>query len=279
MLGSSRLIRTSFALAALVVLLGIHGSLIDLVKQYNAPAVPLAQIGALIVIALPGIYAIRQGRDLIFKGLDPQAAVTTRNLVSWVLYVLLAIVVAQAVGINLSGFLVGGAILGVVVAAAAQASLGNFFAGLVLMVGRPYRMGAAVRLRSNQVGGAEYEGTVVDMNALYTSLRTARGELLHLPNSAVVSSAMVVGRPPLQARIDVELPPGTALEPLRETLEKELDLPPSTVTVIPSKLQAGDDPKLTCEIEVRASRQVEPGLLADALAGALATMKPVPISR
>jgi small-conductance mechanosensitive channel len=274
--GSSRLIRTLLALAVLLVLLGVQSSLVDLVKQHNASAVPLAQIGVMLLVALPGVYAIRQGRDLIFKGLDPQAAVTTRNLVSYVLYVLLAILVAQAVGVNLSGFLVGGAILGVVVAAAAQASLGNFFAGLVLMVGRPYRIGAAVRLRSNQVGGAEYEGTVVDMNALYTKLRTASGELLHLPNSAVVSSAMVVGRPPLQARIEAELPPGTALEPLRVTLEERLELPPSTVTVIPSKLQAGPDAKLTCAIEVRATHEVEPGLLADALTGALATLEPVP---
>jgi small-conductance mechanosensitive channel len=275
MSGSSKLIRTLLALSLLIVLLGIQGSLIDLVRQHNAATVPLAQIGVLILVSLPGIYAIREGRDLIFRRLDPQAAVTTRNLVSWVLYGLLGILVAQAVNINLSGFLVGGAIVGVVVAAAAQSSLGNFFAGLVLMIGRPYRIGAAIRLRSSQVGGAEYEGTVVDMNALYTSLRTARGELLRLPNSAVVSSAMVIGRPPLQARMDVELAPGTALETLRETLEERLELPPSTVTVTPSKLQVGTEPKLTCQVEVRATHQVRPGSLADALNVALESAKPV----
>ena len=37
---------------------------------------------------------------------------------------------ASELGVNLSGLLVGGAILGVIVASASQASLGNFFSGL-----------------------------------------------------------------------------------------------------------------------------------------------------
>ena len=58
------------------------------------------------------------------------------------------------------------------------------------------------------LGNVEYEGTVLDMGALYTTMTTASGEVLKLPNCSVVTSALVLGEAPLQADIEVALPPG-----------------------------------------------------------------------
>jgi hypothetical protein len=65
----------------------------------------------------------------------------------------------------------------------------------------------AVRLRAPNLGGAGYWGTVVNMGALYTTPTAASGEVLKLHNSAVVASALVLGETPLQAEVDVALPP------------------------------------------------------------------------
>ena len=45
--------------------------------------------------------------------------------------------------VNLGNLLVGGAVTGVVIGIAAQQTLGNFFAGLVLLFARPYVPGPA----------------------------------------------------------------------------------------------------------------------------------------
>jgi small-conductance mechanosensitive channel len=231
----------------------------------------LLQIGSVLVAALLGTIAIHDGLGLLLRGLDQQAGIVLRNLGSWTLYGLLALWSASELGVNLSGLLVGGAILGVIVASASQASLGNFFSGLVLMMARPYRVGATVRLRSSIAGTVEYEGTVQDMHALYTTLRTAKGEVLHMPNSAIATSALVVGRSPLQAELEAEVPARTQLTSLRQAIQDELGERLAVVSVTPLKLQAGEEPTLTCQVEVRSARAVDPAALAEAMARALDT--------
>jgi small-conductance mechanosensitive channel len=137
-----RAFRTAAAAAVTLALLGARHDLARVVPDAYAAAVGAAVLAA---AALVGAFAIRNGVGVLTHGLDSQAIVTVRNLGTLTLYVLLGIAMASALGFNLSGLLVGGAILGVIVAAGSQASLGNFFAGLVLMLGRPYRVGGARR--------------------------------------------------------------------------------------------------------------------------------------
>jgi small-conductance mechanosensitive channel len=258
-----------------VLSVGIWAYQIDQTKDFRS----LIKAATFLVGTGCGLTAVRQGRSLLFRNLDRQAAVMWRNLTSWTLYAVVALVVAQVVGYQPTNFLVGGAILGVIVAAAAQSSLSNFFAGLVLMLSRPYRIGTSMRLRSAVVGGGvEYEGTVVDMNALYTTLRTGNGQVLRLPNNALVTSAMIIGPPPVQARMDLEVPQGTPLARLRQTVEERLGVQPGAVVVTPMKLTAAlpDAPGiLFCQVEVRSARHFDPSALADALSSALESARPV----
>jgi small-conductance mechanosensitive channel len=260
--------RAVVAAAVTLALLAVQRDLTRVVPDRYAPAITA---GVLVVAALVGAVAIRNGVGVLTYGLDPQATVTIRNLSTWALYALLGVAMASALGFNLSGLLVGGAILGVIVAAGSQASLGNFFAGLVLMMGRPYRVGTSIRVRGPNLGGVEYEGTVSDMGALYTTLTTAAGEVLKLPNSAVVTSALVLGEAPLQADVDVALPPGTALRPIEAALRERLGPETAAVTIRPRLLEAGAGGKLACQVQVRSATAVDPAVVAEALAVALAT--------
>lgn len=87
--------------------------------------------------------------------------------------------------------LVGGAVTGVLLGIAAQQTLSNFFAGLVLLIVRPFRVGEKVVVRSGALGG-EYEGTVIEMGLFYVSLTTDRGHL-ELPNAQVLAAAVGPG--------------------------------------------------------------------------------------
>jgi small-conductance mechanosensitive channel len=246
----------------LVLLLSFENDIVGLSPPHWALPV---RLGLVVAAALAGTFGIRNAVAAATRGLDRQAAVVVRNLSTWTLYVMLALGMASALGLNLSGLLLGGAILGVIVGTAAQSSLGNFFAGLLLMLGRPYRVGAALRLRGPDLAGGEYEGTVTDMGALYTTLTTAQGEILKVPNRAVVSSALVLGEAPLQADLELELPPGTPLRPIDEALRARLGSAAGVVSIRPKLVGAGSEGRLVCSVQVRSAEAIEPGLLAEAL--------------
>ena len=104
-----------------------------------------------------------------------------------------AIVLISALGLlqqPLQGLLLGGAVTGVAIGIAAQQTLGNFFAGLVLLVVKPLTVGEHVVVRSGPLG--EHEGLVVDMSLFYVDIMTATGEV-KLPNAGVLASAIGPG--------------------------------------------------------------------------------------
>ena len=85
--------------------------------------------------------------------------------------------------------LVSGAVTGVVLGIAAQQSLSNVVAGLVLLLNRPFQVGHEITVRSGSLGGP-YSGHVLSIGLTYVRLDTEEGVVL-LPNSGVL--AAVVG--------------------------------------------------------------------------------------
>ena len=86
----------------------------------------------------------------------------------------------------------GGALTSVFVGIAAQQALGNVFAGIVLLVARPFRVGNTVRFRAGALGG-ELEGTVTEIGITYVRLSSG-GTVVSVPNSQVLNA--VVGPVP-----------------------------------------------------------------------------------
>jgi small-conductance mechanosensitive channel len=94
--------------------------------------------------------------------------------------VLLKVPVAQ--------LLVGGAFATIIVTIAGQQALSNIFAGLVLLLSRPFQVGDMVLLRSGALGG-QLEGTVTEIGITYLQLDTGNG-VMSLPNSQVLAAAV-----------------------------------------------------------------------------------------
>jgi len=90
--------------------------------------------------------------------------------------------------VNLGNLLVGGAVTGVVVGIAAQQTLGNFFAGLVLLFARPYVPGQRVKVRSGAMGGP-FDGVILGAGLMYTVIDTDEG-LISMPNSGLLAAAI-----------------------------------------------------------------------------------------
>jgi len=111
-----------------------------------------------------------------------------RMIVTGFGYVVVALIALALPSVPISHALLGGAIVGVVLGIAAQQSLGNVFAGLVLLTARPFAVGSLIRVRSGALGG-EFYGTVLAMGLTYVSISTSEGKL-QVPNSSVLPAAV-----------------------------------------------------------------------------------------
>jgi small-conductance mechanosensitive channel len=97
-------------------------------------------------------------------------------------------------GVPIGQLLVGGALTSVFVGIAAQQALSNVFAGMVLLLARPFKVGDAIRLRAGALSG-EVDGTVSEIGITYMRLSTSTG-MLSVPNSQVLNA--VIGPLPPQ---------------------------------------------------------------------------------
>lgn len=149
-------------------------------------------VGAGIVFVIAGVVATRatakQIYDVVASRTGPSHAGVLRWLVTIFGYLIVTLTALGMFDVGIQHLLLGGALTGVVIGIAAQQSLSNLFAGVVLLLSRPFNVGDAIRIRSGSFGGA-LEGTVSGMGMTYVTLLTDDGPLA-LPNSTMLASAV-----------------------------------------------------------------------------------------
>jgi small-conductance mechanosensitive channel len=96
--------------------------------------------------------------------------------------------------IPIGQLILGGALTGVVFGIAGQQTLANMFAGMVLLIAHPFRVGERVQLRSGALGGT-IEGLVVEIGLAYLHVDAPEG-LLAIPNSQALSAVVAPPTPP-----------------------------------------------------------------------------------
>jgi small-conductance mechanosensitive channel len=203
---AARAARTHLIRGALAVVVALVGLVLasslgapgdeGLITKLRDPSA--GDLGALcgaIAFLVGGILAVRAvvraANRAVEERLDDRRATPIGLIISSVGYILMILPTLEILGVDLSGLLLGGAITGVVVGIAAQQTLANFFAGIVLLVVRPFTVGDDVVLRSGPLGG-EYEGRVIEMSFFYIDMVTAAGPV-KLPNAGVLASAIGPG--------------------------------------------------------------------------------------
>lgn len=158
----------------------------------------IGSFGAVFACLLFGVMAVRSAADetarITRRRGGPAVAGTLRLLIIVVGYGLVAVTVLGLLYVPLDRLLLSGAITGVVVGIAAQQSLGNAFAGLVLLFSRPFAVGDYIVLRSGALGG-QYDGEVTAITLMYTILQTPEGPMT-FPNSGVMAAATGLREPP-----------------------------------------------------------------------------------
>ncbi|HVA92869.1 MAG TPA: mechanosensitive ion channel domain-containing protein [Chloroflexota bacterium] len=242
------------------------------ISDANWPA-PVLGLGTTVlgIGIVRGISGLASREATSYLGAGRAGAV--RVLLSVVLYVILAVAIASATQVDLSGIAVSGAVTGVVVGIAAQASLSNAVAGVVILFSRPFRTGQFVTVRSAAFAGSEYTGEVGEITLFYTKLFSGPQEI-HVPNSAMMTSVVTLRPQSLEVYIPVLIPPDQWGRLSTSDLTRQLKsaLPPNrNISVVVERVEGGQ-----VQIAVRASLagDEERTLLERAV---LRAIQPIPI--
>jgi small conductance mechanosensitive channel len=164
---------------------------------------------------------VRGLEPILFKRMDTATA-GTAGFVIRLLTVLAAIVFALRIaGVPIAAIAIGASFSAVVFGLAAQQTLGNLIAGIVLLTARPFLVGDRVRL---QGGGGIIEGVVASLGLLYTTINAGDDPVL-VPNSLVLSGSVSPLREPDAVRLTVRLQSGTTPIELQRRIEEALSVP------------------------------------------------------
>ncbi|GAA4002058.1 hypothetical protein GCM10022247_23500 [Allokutzneria multivorans] len=177
-----------------LALAGAPGSLLDpddraLAKILLVAGTVLFLVGG---IAVTRLLAADIDRRFDQRGLQSAGSVVKIGI-TVVGYVLVALTALGLMAVPVQQLLLGGAITGVVVGIAAQQTLANVFAGLVVLFVRPFKVGDTIEVRSGALNGP-FVGRVIALGLTYVTLSTEDGTLL-LPNSGVLASGLTVNLP------------------------------------------------------------------------------------
>jgi small-conductance mechanosensitive channel len=186
--------RSHLKLAAVAVVVAIaafavSGAVGDIHGTLNKRLIAIAA-GALFVVA--SVVATRAAATEVYEVIGlrtgPRHAGVLRWLVMIVGYLIVLITGLGMFAVPVHQLVLGGALTGVIVGIAAQQSLGNIFAGVVLLIARPFGVGDAIRIKAGNLGGIS-EGTVTAMGMTYVTLLTDDGPL-SIPNSGMLAAAV-----------------------------------------------------------------------------------------
>ena len=197
----------------------------------------------------------------LLSRLDPATAGSVDFLVRLVGMAVAILVALRIAGLPPQTLAVGGAFTAVIFGLAAQQTLGNLIAGTVLISARPFRVGDRIKLQAGGLAG-EVEGTVRSLGLMYTTLQRGADAVM-VPNSVVLSAAIVPLREPegidLLARLRPGLTPLDVQEmlqnevhtPMRESPRialEELDGDEVVVRILATPERPADGPKLASEV-------------------------------
>ena len=133
---------------------------------------------AILLAAIGWRFARDIGRVLgprLLGRFDPGTASTISFLVQLVTLLVVVIVALRFMDIDARAIAVGGALTAVVLGLAAQSTLGNVIAGLVLIGSRPIRVGERVRLQGGTLGTV-VEGTIGSIGLIHTTIARGNGQ-------------------------------------------------------------------------------------------------------
>ena len=240
-------------------------------KQAHSLHTPVTIATVVVLLALGWAVARDVGRaaaPTFFRRMDPSTAGTVGFIVRLTTVLVTLIWALDIAGVSAGGLVAGTAITAVVIGLAAQQTLGNVFAGMVLLSARPFRVGERIRLQAGAAGGA-LEGVVSSLGLLYTTM--SRGEeRTMIPNNLVLSAVIIPLREPKPVDVRVRLSAGIRPSHVQTILDQEVSI--ATRSDPRVLLEEIDGDQVVVRVQATPERAGEGAQLADEIIAALATV-------
>jgi small conductance mechanosensitive channel len=144
------------------------------------PALAILIIGLIIVKLVIAVI----NKVLLKTKLEKAALTLIRSVIRVVLYLLLVLIVASALGIDVTGVIALASVLTLAVSLAVQDALTNLVGGFTLLCTKPFSSGDYVEI-------AGLSGSVQEIGLTYTKLLTPDSKVASIPNKSVVSAEIV----------------------------------------------------------------------------------------
>jgi small-conductance mechanosensitive channel len=226
---------------------------------------------AIVLLALGWTIARDIGRAIgptFLRRMDPGTAGTVGFVIRLVTLGITLLLALSVANVSAGALVAGSAVTAVVLGLAAQQTLGNLFAGMVLLSARPFRVGERVRLQAGAVGG-QLEGVVSSLGLLYTTL--ARGEdRIMVPNNVVLAAAVMPLREPESVDVSVRLSSGIRPSQVQAILDEQISTPTrSPASVL---LEHIDGDQVVVRVQATPERATDGAALADEIIAALASV-------
>jgi small conductance mechanosensitive channel len=229
---------------------------------------PVRLACSLALVGLGAWFARDLGRALgpaLTKRVDPGTAGTIGFLLRLVLLGIALLVALRMAGLTPRTLAVGGAVTAIVLGLAAQATIGNLFAGVLLLSVQPFRVGDRVRLQAGNLAG-QIEGTVTQLGLLYVTL--AQGDdVILVPNNGVITSAIVPLRQPGGVDLRARLRPGIKPSEVQRLIDDMVQIPTREEPQI--ELEEVDDTEVVMRITATPARHADGPKLADEVLAAV----------
>ncbi|HZE04428.1 MAG TPA: mechanosensitive ion channel family protein [Solirubrobacteraceae bacterium] len=239
--------------------------------KHSGLVTPIRIAAVLALLALGWAVARDVGRaaaPTLFKRMDPSTAGTVGFIVRLFTVAITLGLALKVAGASASSLIAGSAFTAVIVGLAAQQTLGNLFAGMVLLSARPFRVGERVRFQAGAVAG-QLEGVVSSLGLLYTTL--ARGEdRIMVPNNVVLSAAVVPLREPQPVNVRVRLGKGVRPSRVQSLLDDRITTPTRRSATVLLEEVDGDD--VVVRVHATPDRPADGARLADEVIEALSSV-------
>src|SRR3954462_13801609 len=187
---------------------------------------PIRIIAAFVLAAL-GWWVARAVGNLIApkvnKRIEVGNAGTLGFLVRLVLLSLTLLIALRIAGLEARSLAVGGAFTAVILGLAAQNTLGNVLAGMLLLSTQPFPVGDRGPFQAGGLAG-QVEGVVMSLGLIYVTLAQGEDTIL-VPNNVAMGSAVVPLREPAAVDLRARLKPDVKPSELQTFLEEKVTIP------------------------------------------------------
>ncbi len=171
------------------------------------------------LIGLAGVWVLGHTLELTSRPLiGARSASLLRKAVTVVVVFTIVFATLARLGIDLSGYLVSLGVTAIVIGFAAQTTIGNIIAGMLVLISKPFRKGDYIRVN---ITGGPIEGRIEEISFLRSRILTNDGVSISVPNTVMlavpISNFTIFERRPIILNMSMDR--GVSVDDFRAKME------------------------------------------------------------